>query len=455
MEPVQHMYEKIFKSFLYPFYETVLKGRKTLNYLRVMNENQWHSTEQLKQLQWLELKKLLTHAYDHSSYYRSLLNNLDLPPEKITGYDDFQKIPVCSREDILANREQMIAGNYQGKVTYKSTGGSTGTPLHFALDDNSYEWRMAATQRGYGWAHCEAGTDTLYIWGTDVGNSTRWQRFKTDLYHRAYNRKMFDCFNFDEPEMQRCVNYINKKKPTGIVAFTTAIYNLAKFIDANSLDVTPVGAVITGAEKLHDYQRELIEKSLHTKVFNTYGCREFMLIAAECEKHEGLHVTMDNLFVEVLHDGRPALPGEAGEVVITDLHNYGMPFIRYRNGDIAIQGGEPCSCGRGLTLIKDIDGRKVDEIIATDGKLVSGGFFPHLMKEFDEFKKFQVIQKSINRLVIKIVLNEKPSQDRLDFCQNEIRKVFGQDMVVDFEFVDDIPLTLTGKHRVTISEITT
>ena len=118
-----------------------------------------------------------------------------------------------------------------------------------------------------------------------------------------------------------------------------------------------------------------------------------MLIAAECEKHEGLHVTIDNLYVEILKDGKPAKPGESGEIVITDLNNYGMPFIRYKNGDIAVQSDNACSCGRGLPLIHDIDGRKMDTITAFDGKVVSGGFFPHLMKEIEEIGKFQVIQQ--------------------------------------------------------------
>lgn len=453
LEPDKAMYEKIFKNFLYPFHESVLKRRHTLSYLQDLKLNQWKSVQELKDSQWSDLRKLLAHAYENTSYYKNLLDDLNLAPARINNYEDFQKIPICSRQDIVAHRDRMIAENYRNKVSHKSTGGSTGTPLHFALDQNSYEWRMAATQRGYGWAHCEAGTPTLYIWGVDVGTPSRWKQLKTDLYHRAYNRKMFNCFEFDETEMQRCVDYINSKKPTGIVAFTTAVYNLAQYIDRNNLDVAPVGSVITGAEKLHDYQRKLIEKAFHTQVFNTYGCREFMLIAAECEKHEGLHVTVDNLFVEILNNGKPAQPGERGEVVITDLHNYGMPFIRYRNGDIAVQGKKPCSCGRGLPLIKDIDGRKVDEIVATDGKVVSGGFFPHLMKEFDEIQKFQVIQKATDRLVVKLVLLRELSKERLEFCRSEIQKVFGADMGIEFEFVEDIPLTLTGKYRVTISEI--
>ena len=448
------MYEKVFKSFLFPFYETILKRRSTLSYLQTLNENQWLAQTSLEEIQWRELKKLLNHAYENSPYYRSLFKNLRITPQDIKTNEDFQNIPVCSREDMVANSDQMIAENYKNNLMHKSTGGSTGTPVHFALDQTSYEWRMAAAQRGYSWAHCEAGSHTVYIWGVDVGNPTKWHNTKTALYHRIYNRKMYNCFNFDEAEMRKCIEYINNNRPQGIVAFTSAIYNLAKFIATNNIHVEPVPSVITGAEKLHSYQRELIENTMHTKVFNTYGCREFMLIAAECEKHEGLHVTTDNLYVEVLKDNKPAAPGESGEIVITDLHNYGMPFIRYKNGDIVVKGDKTCSCGRGLPLIKDIDGRKMDEIVATDGKVVSGGFFPHLMKEFDEIQKFQVIQQSPNKLLIKLVLRKAFPDSRVDFCKEEIWKVLGQEMEIKFEIVTEIPLTPTGKHRVTISEVT-
>ena len=179
-----------------------------------------------------------------------------------------------------------------------------------------------------------------------------------------------------------------------------------------------------------------------------------MLIGAECDRHEGLHVSVDNLFVEVLKDGKPAGPGERGEIVITDLHNYGMPFIRYRNGDLVIQGEKPCSCGRGLPLIRDVDGRKMDEIVSMEGKLVSGGFFPHLLKEFQEIDKYQVVQQARDRLLIRFVPKTDWPDARRAFCLEEIRKVLGDGMQVEFQAVDDIPLSASGKYRVTISEIT-
>ena len=447
------MYKSLFQRYLYPFYETSVRRRKTLTYRDAMLDRQWQSAEDIAAFQWQELKKLIDHAYLNAPYFTKLLTSLDLQPSDIKSYDDFQRIPICSKDDIIAHKEEMIATNFASEIMHKGTGGSTGVPMKFALDRASYEWRTAATQRGYSWAGCEPGQHVLYMWSVDIGEPNFMQQLKTDLYHSAFNRKMFNCFEFTEKEMWACLEYINKHRPTGIVAYTNTVYNFAKFVESRGLECAPIESVITGAEKLFDHQREVIERALGTRVFNTYGCREFMLIAAECEKHEGLHVTADNLFVEVIKDGRPALPGERGEVIITDLHNYGMPFIRYRNGDVVIQGDAPCSCGRGLPLIADVDGRRLDEIVATDGRLISGVFFPHLMKEFSEVEKFQVIQKSKTSLLVKIVSKAGFGGENLDFCRNEIKKVAGEEANIEFEFVDSIPLTSSGKYRVTISEL--
>ncbi|MES2625955.1 MAG: phenylacetate--CoA ligase family protein [Pseudomonadota bacterium] len=449
------MYTYFFKNFLYPFYETRIQKRKTLTYLDELQTTQWLSPQETAELQWKRVRILLAHAIQNSPFYAELYHKLGISLSDIKSMDDFLLLPTVSRLDVVNNFERMHAVNFKDQLLFKATGGSTGVPVRLALDRKSYEWRTAVTQRGYSWANCDIGKHTLYIWSVDIGKQPFFKALKNSLYHSLLNRKMFNCFVFDDAEMLRCVKYINEKKPTGIVSYTTAVYNLAKFISTNNvqLDTSAVKSIITGAERLFDYQRELIESVFKAPVFNTYGCREFMLIASECEKHEGLHANTDSLVVEILVDGQPAKPGETGEVAITDLHNYGMPFIRYKNGDVATQSSKSCSCGRGLPLIENIDGRKLDLITAYNGTKVSGVFFPHLMKEVKEIKKFQVIQKSLDQIEIKMVLQNPISDEKIGFLRQQIHGVVGSEVNVSFVFVDDIPLNATGKFRVTISEI--
>jgi len=447
------MYELLFKKILFPLYETHLRGRKTLQYYKELEESQWLSPEEIQQRQWESVIQLMKHCYENVSYYQNQFKRVGLTPEDIKDYGDFARLPVISKEEIRAHQEEMIATNYRNRVIFKSTGGSTGVPLQLAHDRNSYEWRIAVFLRGYGWAGCEDGKKTVYIWGAPIGEVPLKQKIKTACHQALLRRSVFNSFEFDEKRIEDCIKAINRIKPQGIVGYTTPVYNLAKFIKETNKKIINVPSIVTAAEKVEDYQRKLIEEVFAGKVFNTYGSREFMLIASECEYHQGLHVNSENLFVEILKNGKSAAPGESGELVITDLHNYGMPFVRYKNGDLAVASDRRCPCQRGLPLVEDIQGRLLDALQTTDGKIVPGEFFPHLMKEFKSVKKFQVIQESKEHLTLTIVLESPLTEDRLAFLKSEIQKVFGTSIRIDLNFVDDIPQTPSGKHRVTISKV--
>src|SRR5690606_30639221 len=119
---------------------------------------------------------------------------------------------------------------------------------------------------------------------------------------------------------------------------------------------------------LLDRERELIERVMGCKVTNRYGCEEVGLIASECEEHRGLHINVDDVFLEVVDDeGRPVKPGIPGKILVTDLANYGMPLIRYRIEDVGILSDRQCPCGRGLPLMHSIMGRVADFLKRADG----------------------------------------------------------------------------------------
>src|SRR5262249_25603036 len=130
--------------------------------------------------------------------------------------------------------------------------------------------------------------------------------------------------------------------------------------------------IITSAMILHDWQRRVIEEIFACKVTNRYGCEEVSLIACECERHEGLHVNADGVYVELIRDGRPVGPGEPGSVVVTDLTNRAMPIIRYQVGDVAVWSERVCSCGRTAPLLARVEGRDADYVQTSRGELISG-----------------------------------------------------------------------------------
>ena len=163
---------------------------------------------------------------------------------------------------------------------------------------------------------------------------------------------------------------------------------------------------------------------------------------------------MENILIEILHpNGSPAEPGEIGDIVVTDLHNYGMPFIRYKIGDMGMWAKEPCSCGCAHPLLKDIVGRSLDMLYGVDGRRVPGEFFPHMLKDFPIIRQFQVVQKKRDQLLIKLILCDRQSNWGQSEVEREIKQIMGEGMKCKFEIVDEIPLTRTGKFRVTLSEI--
>ncbi len=176
-------------------------------------------------------------------------------------------------------------------------------------------------------------------------------------------------------------------------------------------------------------------------------------MGAECERHEGLHLTAEHLIVEVVDDdGRPAAAGEEGQVVVTDLFNYGLPFVRYVTGDRAVAGFATCSCGRGLPLLRKVVGRQLDILTTPSGRKIPGEFFPHLIKDFGDVRRFQVVQTNPDTILLKLVVADGWSSEARAQMEGLIQNQLGDDMRLAVRVVDDIPLTKAGKLRVVVNE---
>lgn len=445
-------YEQFFNWFLFPLYDEFIKRRKTRAYLKEYSDNQWKSNQDLQQIQLNKLKLLLKHCQENVPYYQKTWQAIGFQWQDVSCLDDFAKLPVLTKDDIRTNYSQLIADNFSDKILTKATGGSTGQPLKFGFSVESNERRTAVMMRGYSWAGLRPGRSSLHVWGSNIVPVPLINEIKTYLYHAFYNRKILNSFNLRYDNIPGYLKEINRHKPSVVVGYVMPLFLLASYLKNNSLKIWRPDAIITGAEPLMEYQREIIEQAFDCPVFNTYGSREFMLIAAECEKHRGLHINIDHLVVEVCNNGIACAPEESGDMIITDLHNYAMPFIRYSIGDFGVLSAEKlCSCGRGLPLLKSIDGRKLDIIKTPDGRTLPGEFFPHLIKDFSGIIKFQVIQEKLNEVTISLVIDKQFNE--LESLTGLIQSALGNEVNIQINIVDEIPLTKMGKHRVTISRI--
>lgn len=446
------MYTAIFRHFLMPTYELV-KGKNLVEHIKNYEQHLTWTPEALAQHQWQELRKLLEHAYQHTSFYPKHWKNAGINSiNDISSMSDFTKLPLISKNDINQHYSEIVADNSKGNIK-KATGGSTGQPFRFELDIDSNTRREAIMWRGYGWLGAGLGQKTLYLWGADIGQPSKLKSLKNDLYHRFYNRKMLNSFAMNSSNMASYVTEINSYRPSALVSYVNPLYELARYISAENLSVFSPKTILTGAEPLHDFQREVIEKAFNCQVYDTFGCREFMLMSAECQENKQLHINSDHLVVETVDDSGQAITGQSGDLVVTDLYNYGMPLIRYVNGDRATLINEPCGCNNPLPIMSSIDGRKLDIIKTTSGRTIPGELFPHLFKEFSGIDKFQVKQSEISSLQISLIINKQfTEQDKVNIAE-EINKYANNELQLIFNIVDDIPLTVSGKHRVTICEI--
>ncbi|MDX1969710.1 MAG: phenylacetate--CoA ligase family protein [Planctomycetaceae bacterium] len=447
------MYGSLYRYVLLPFFDGVVKGRKTLRHWKDAEESQWWSRERLEACQLDSLRALLTHAAATCPYYAELWRERGLSVNQIGTLSDLQSWPLITRDTIRQQRLRMRTTAPLVRMS-KATGGSSGEPLQFDLDSGSNDRRTAMMYRGYGWAGGAPGSKQLYVWGSHLGNVPMWKRWKSDLHHRLDRHLVLSCFEFTADKMRTHLQRWNRYRPEVVVGYTNPLYEFARFCEQS--DQTPVApkSIIVGAEKLHDFQRETLTRVFRAPVFETYGSRESMLIGGECDRHEGLHLSLENLLVEILDDdGRPTPAGEEGNVVVTDLFNYGMPFIRYVNGDRAVAGFGMCSCGRGLPLLSKVVGRQLDTLDTPDGRKIPGEFFPHLLKEFPAIRRFQVVQEAVERISLKLVVDGGLTLADRELLLSEIRKCTGAAVEIQLQLVDDIPLTKAGKHRVVVHAV--
>ena len=447
-------YEHVFRGVLFPLYETVLRRRGTLAYLRDYRANQWLSRDELAAIRWRRLSQLLRYCWQEVPYYRKQWQALGIAPDDIRDETDFAKLPVLTKDDIRANQDDLVAAPWRGRLIWKATGGSTGTPLRFGYTHESYERRIAVMWRGYEWSGARMGRRTLYLWGAPVTGTNSAHDIKDRIYHTVFNRKVLNAFLMSDARMIEYASAIDAFRPEIIVSYVAPIVRMAEWLVASGRTPHRPTAILSAAEALTDTQRETIERAFGCPAYNTYGCREIMLIAAQCERREGLHLSADHLHVE-LHEPKSTVRGDAaiGEVLLTDLYNEGMPLIRYANGDMATAQQGACACGRGLPLLARVDGRKLDTLRSPDGRLMPGEYFVYAFLSIPYVRRYQVVQREPAAIDVYVVPEQGFDSATEDMIRKSFGGVAGPEVEVRCHRVDDIPATASGKFRVTICEL--
>jgi len=427
-------------------------------YYETLNATQWLSPAQIRELQNEKLRRLVRHAYAKVPYYRARMQEKKLTPDDIRTQEDLHLLPLLSKDDVRKHLHSGILqeGLSESEVLRITTSGSTGEPFVCYADRAQLEFRWAATLRSQEWTGYRFGDPCIRLWHQTIG-MTKSQTYQEQLDAWFSNRTFIPVFEMSEQNLEKTVELIGKRAPVLIDGYAEAFTLLARYLESRGrgFDHSPT-AVMSSAQTMPKESRALIERMFGCAVFDKYGSREFSGIAYESAAHDGHLVVAEGYIVELLVDGRPARPGETGEVVITDLNNLCMPFIRYRIGDLttAVDNDVPSTCGRGLPRIGEIQGRVQSIIQGTDGRFVPGSFFPHLLKDYEyAIQRFQVVQEEPNAIRLRVVKAPRYADSTMEEIQATIRQYLGEDLRIDVVFEDKIAMVRTGKHLVAVSKL--
>lgn len=450
------IYAPIVKHIVYPLW--VLKDNSSeLRYLKEYEKTQFYTREQIRELQWQRLTRTLEHAYRTSPFYLKRFQEAGIEPSDIKSPEDMLKIPPLSKSDIQNYLDNLKSNAFtDNDLIRDKTGGSTGSPLVFFYDKDRLASRTAAAISHDSWTIWHIGKKMALLWGA-VNDLSGFNSIKGQIRNLLLNRKIvLDTSSISEEKLWDFVYELKKHNPKFFLAYANSMALFAKFVrDNNITGIHPI-AIITSAEVLTPENRELIETVFGCKIYNRYGCREFSVIASECSYHTGMHINAENLYLEFVRDGKHVKPGEIGEVIVTDLLNYGMPFIRYKIGDMGSPIDKVCPCGRGLPLMDMVSGRVTDFIITPDKKLISGvAIATYVITNISGIKQIQFIQDTKEQVKIKLVKNNEFSEESLNKLNSNIIRFLGDKIKIEIEYVDNISLEKSGKYRFSISKVNT
>ncbi|HEX6749978.1 MAG TPA: AMP-binding protein [Longimicrobium sp.] len=403
MGPLAHA---LHRSVVYPL-ATRLRGEgRVAAYLRELREVERLDPAALLRRQDEKLARLLAWAAAESPWYGARI------PAGVTAANAREvlaALPLLEKRTVQEHGAELRCRGFTGRVTAKSTGGSTGAPVRVDKGADGVARERAVTWMALGWFGIGPGDRVARFWGTPL---TPDRRLRSALADLASHRIRFPATQLAPEELDRHWRRCLRFRPAWLYGYASLLHLLAEHVERRGWDGRAAGIrlVVPTAEGLSPVQREAVRRVFGAPVQNEYGCGELGVMAYDCPRG-GLHLMTETTLVEVLDDeGREAEPGVTGEVVVTDLVNTHTPLIRYRLGDRASKAAAPCSCGRGFRTLASVDGRIQDVVYTPLGRRWHGERIDYVLsrqwKELGGFRQFQVVQTGPATLEVRLVSDE-------------------------------------------------
>lgn len=415
-----------------------------LRNIHQLRKNAWKSRLELEQIQNEKLRALIKHAYQNVRFYQEAFNERNLCPDDIKTAHDLVKLPVVRKKDIQQRPQDFIAKNYDITRCRKlCTSGSTGIPLTLYTSPSDENYNKSVNIR----AMVENGVKITH----KLMEITHPENFVSKPWFNwlgIYRKERISVYDVPETNVKEFTEY----RPDILLGYPSVLSMMADYITQNNVSITPPEKIFTSAEMLFDATRKKIVSTFGCDVIDLYGCTELRRLAWECSKHEGYHTDIDFAVVEIIKDD--TLEDDDGRIVVTGLHNYAMPLIRYQNGDAAQISQHTCSCGRGLPLIEKIKGRTDDMIVLPSGRVVSPRSI-NVLDYIEGINQYKIIQEEKGLLVVQVEKNTRFSEKTIQEIENQILKgCLHEPVTVRIQEVEKIAKETSGKIRTVISKVT-
>ena len=419
--------------------------------LHQLEQSQWLPADALQSHQLRQLDGLLRHAYATVDWYRARWKGLYDPNAALT-YERFAHLPLLTRRalqegfDALRSKRSPEA---HGQPVEQRTSGSTGAPVRLLTTRLSGVYWNAFTLRDHLW-HGRAFDKKLAVIRreTDKGKAPNWGAATAGVV--TTGPSVGHSIRADAATL---LDWLQVEQPGYLFTYPSLMTELARLSLSRGTPLPGLVEVRTLAESLGPDVRSLCRDAWGVPLTDLYSATEAGYLALQCPSHEHYHVQAEGVLLEVLDDtGAPCLPGQVGRIVVTSLHNFAMPLIRYDIGDYA-EVGPPCDCGRGLPVLTRILGRVRNTLITADGKRYWPVFGARALMDSAPVRQYQFVQKTPQRIDARIVVAAPLTIAQETQFRERVMSQLPPGIDVQIVYCDRIERSAGGKYEEFVSEV--
>jgi phenylacetate-CoA ligase len=417
----------------------------TLALLHQLEQSEWWLPERLRAYQFSQLLILLNFAREKSLYYRDLLDGIELNNPRDLADNIWQNIPLTRRVDLQTNSEQMRCKDLPQDhlpVTEHTTSGSTGNPVTFLTNPVTGIFHNALNLRLHFWHSRDLSSCVTSI---RAGGPSYSEEAKPRGWARGYRTGPMYSLDIQTPADVQ-LEWIRNHKPDRLVTYPSNVLQLAEASINEGVGIPTLKEIGTLGEVVNDRVREAARRAWGVPVVDAYSCSEVGFLAIQCPERDDIyHVQSESVLLEIIDEnGRACKVGELGRVVITDLHNFAQPLIRYEIGDYA-EAGAPCSCGRGLPTLRRIVGRSRNLLMLKGGRRILPNFRIRQWPSIAPISQAQIVQKSVEHIEVRAVCHRDLSAEEESRLSEYIRGTLGIPLRITFVYLNEILRPSSGK----------